>query len=96
MAPGQLTLHADRGAAMTSTPVAFLGAEVGITKTPSRPPVSDDHLDSESQVKTLTYQPEFPDRFGSNRSPSASTARRSNGRTRCAAMLCSAVRSWRR
>jgi transposase InsO family protein len=63
--PGQLTTHAYRGAAMTSKPVAFLFAELRVTKTHSRPPVSDDHPYSESQFKTLKYQPEFPDCFGS-------------------------------
>jgi putative transposase len=38
-----LTIHADRGPAMTSKPVAFLLADLGVTKSPSRPPVSD-HL----------------------------------------------------
>jgi putative transposase len=63
--PGQLTLHADRGAAMTSKPVAFLMADLGITKTHSRPHVSDDNPYSESHFKTLKYCPSFPDRFGS-------------------------------
>lgn len=62
---GQLTLHADRGAAMTSKPVAFLLADLGITKTHSRPHVSNDNPYSEAQFKTLKYHPEFPDRFGS-------------------------------
>lgn len=63
--PGQLTIHADRGSSMTSKPVAFLLADLGITKTHSRPHVSDDNPYSESQFKTLKYRPEFPDRFGS-------------------------------
>jgi putative transposase len=63
--PGQLTIHADRGAAMTSKPVAYLLADLGVTKTHSRPHVSDDNPYSESQFKTLKYRPEFPDRFGS-------------------------------
>lgn len=63
--PGQLTLHADRGSSMTSKPVAFLLADLGITKTHSRPHVSDDNPYSESQFRTLKYRPEFPDRFGS-------------------------------
>ena len=63
--PGQLTVHADRGSAMTSKPVAFLMADLGITKTHSRPYVSDDNPYSESQFRTLKYRPEFPDRFGS-------------------------------
>jgi putative transposase len=65
IAPGQLTIHADRGSAMTCKPVAFLLAELGVTKSHSRPQVSDDNPYSESQFKTLKYQPEFPDRFGS-------------------------------
>jgi putative transposase len=63
--PGQLTLHADRGSAMTSKPVAFLLADLGVTKTHSRPHVSDDNPFSEAQFKTLKYRPDFPDRFGS-------------------------------
>jgi putative transposase len=63
--PGQLTIHADRGSSMTSKPVALLMADLGITKTPSRPYVSDDNPYAESQFKTLQYRPEFPDRFGS-------------------------------
>jgi len=61
--PGQLTLHADRGSSMTSKPVAFLLADLGITKTHSRPYVSNDNPYSESQFKTLKYRPGFPDRF---------------------------------
>jgi putative transposase len=62
---GQLTIHADRGSSMTSKPVAFLLADLGITKTHSRPHVSDDNPYSESQFRTMKYRPEFPDRFGS-------------------------------
>lgn len=63
--PGQLTLHADRGTSMTSKPVAFLLADLGVVKTHSRPQVSNDNPFSESQFKTMKYRPEFPDRFGS-------------------------------
>ena len=63
--PGQLTIHADRGSAMTSKPVAFLLADMGVTKTHSRPHVSNDNPYSEAQFKTLKYRPGFPDRFGS-------------------------------
>jgi len=63
--PGELTLHADRGSSMTSKPVALLLTDLGITKTHSRPHVSNDNPYSESQFKTLKYRPEFPDRFGS-------------------------------
>lgn len=62
---GQLTLHADRGSSMTSKAVAFLLADLGVTKTHGRPHVSNDNPFSESQFKTLKYQPEFPNRFGS-------------------------------
>jgi putative transposase len=63
--PGQLTVHADRGSSMKSKQVAHLLADLGITKTHSRPYVSDDNPFSESQFRTLKYRPEFPDRFGS-------------------------------
>jgi len=62
---GQLTIHADRGAAMTSKSVALLLADLGITKTHSRPHVSNDNPYSEAQFKTLKYRPNYPDRFGS-------------------------------
>ena len=63
--PGQLTLHADRGGAMRSKPVALLLADLGVTKTHSRPHVSNDNPFSEAQFKTLKYCPQFPERFGS-------------------------------
>jgi putative transposase len=63
--PGQLTLHADRGSSMTSKPVAFLLADLGVTKSHSRPHVSNDNPYSESQFKTLKYRPGFPDCFAS-------------------------------
>ena len=63
--PETLTIHADRGTSMTSKPVALLMADLGVTKTHSRPHVSDDNPYSESQFKTLKYMPEFPERFGS-------------------------------
>lgn len=61
---GQLHIHADRGKVMTSKPVAFLMADLGVTRTHSRPYVSDDNPYSESQFRTMKYRPEFPDRFG--------------------------------
>jgi putative transposase len=64
IAPGTLTIHADRGTSMKSKPVALLLADLGVTKTHSRPHVSNDNPFSESQFKTLKYRPEFPDRFG--------------------------------
>jgi putative transposase len=60
-----LTIHADRGSSMTSKPVAFLLADLGVTQSHSRPHVSNDNPFSESQFKTLKYRPDFPGRFGS-------------------------------
>jgi len=60
-----LTIHADRGPSMTSKPVAFLLADLGITKSHSRPHVSNDNPFSEAHFKTLKYRPGFPERFGS-------------------------------
>ena len=60
---GQLTLHADRGSSMKSKPVALLLADHGVTKTHSRPHVSNDNPFSEAHFKTLKYRPDFPDRF---------------------------------
>ncbi len=62
---GQLTLHADRGSSMRSKCVAHLLGDLGITKTHSRPHVSNDNPYSESQFKTLKYCPAFPGSFGS-------------------------------
>jgi putative transposase len=60
-----LTIHADRGPSMTSKPVAYLLADLGITKSHSRPHVSNDNPFSEAHFKTLEYRPDFPARFGS-------------------------------
>src|ERR1700680_1803738 len=65
IAPGTLTLHADRGTSMRSKPVAALLIDLDVAKTHSRPHVSDDNPYSEAQFKTLKYRPDFPDRFGS-------------------------------
>jgi putative transposase len=62
--PDQLTIHADRGSAMTSKPVALLLSDLGVTKTHSRPHVSNDNPYSEAQFKTLKYRPDYPGRFG--------------------------------
>ena len=62
--PSQLTVHADRGSAMTSKSVALLMADLGVTKTHSRPHVSNDNPFSEAQFKTLKYRPDYPGRFG--------------------------------
>jgi putative transposase len=61
---GQLILHADRGTSMTSKTVALLLSDLGVTKSHSRPHVSNDNPFSEAQFKTLKYQPTFPKQFG--------------------------------
>ncbi len=63
--PSTLTVHADRGSSMTSKPVAFLLADLGVLKTHSRPYTSTDNPYSEAQFKTLKYRPGFPARFDS-------------------------------
>jgi len=60
-----LTIHADRGSSQASKPVAFLLADLGVTKSHSRPHTSNDNPYSEAQFKTLKYRPEFPERFRS-------------------------------
>jgi putative transposase len=50
---------------MSSKPVALMLADLGVTKSHSRPHCSNDNPYSEAQFKTLKYRPEFPDRFGS-------------------------------
>lgn len=60
----KLTTHADRGPSMRSHQVAQLLADLGVTKTHSRPHTSNDNPFSESQFKTMKYRPEFPARFG--------------------------------
>ena len=61
--PHVLTLHSDRGAPMTSKCTAQLLADLGVTRSLSRPQVSDDNPFSEAQFKTLKYHPGFPGRF---------------------------------
>lgn len=63
--PGQATLHADRGSEMTAQPVCVLLDTLGVTRSHSRPHVSDDNPYSEAQFKTLKYHHDFPDRFNS-------------------------------
>jgi transposase InsO family protein len=62
--PGQLSLHADRGGPMRAKSTAFLLADLGVTRSHSRPHTSNDNPFSESQFKTLKYQPRFPRNFG--------------------------------
>ncbi len=63
--PDTLTIHADNGSSMASKPVALLLADLGVTKTHTRPHTSNDNPYSESQFRTLKYRPDFPDAFGS-------------------------------
>jgi len=63
--PGQLTVHADRGAPMKSKPVALLLSDLDVLRSFSRPHVSDDNPFSEAHFRTLKYRPDFPERFGS-------------------------------
>jgi len=64
--PGALTVHADRGSAMRSEGLAQLLGSLGVVRSFSRPHVSDDNAFSESQFKTLKYQPDYPERFSSH------------------------------
>ena len=63
--PAQLTLHPDRGPVMPSKPLALLLADLGLSKTHSRPYTANDNPFSEAQFKTLKYRPDYPDRFDS-------------------------------
>ncbi len=58
-------VHADRGTSMTSKTVTELLADLNVTRSHSRPHVSNDNPYSESWFKTLKYAPVFPTRFGS-------------------------------
>ena len=57
---GQLSLHMDRGSPMRAKPFAFLLADLGVTKSFSRPHVSDDNPYSESHFRTFKYRPDIP------------------------------------
>lgn len=61
----RLTIHADRGTQQTSRPVAQLYADLGITRSHSRPRVSNDNPYSEAGFKTFKYRPDFPRCFDS-------------------------------
>lgn len=64
-------VHADRGTSMTSKTVAALLSDLEVTRSHSRPRVSNDNPYSESLFKTLKYGPEFPERFASVHDASA-------------------------
>jgi putative transposase len=59
----QLTLHADRGGPMIAKSLALLLADLGVSKSHSRPYNSNDNPYSEAQFKTMKYRPDYPDRF---------------------------------
>lgn len=63
--PNQLVIHADRGSPMIAKSMAMLMADLGVTKSHSRPHVSDDNPFSEAQFRTMKYRPDYPKRFGS-------------------------------
>jgi transposase InsO family protein len=63
--PGDLTLHSDNGGAMVSKTMGQLLIDLDVTRSFSRPHISDDNPYSESQFKTMKYSPQFPERFGS-------------------------------
>lgn len=58
-------VHADRGTSMTSKTVAVLLADLNVTRSHSRPKVSNDNPFSEALFRTMKYLPVFPERFGS-------------------------------
>jgi transposase InsO family protein len=70
--PGQLTIHADRGTSMTSKTVALLLADLGVTRTHSRPHVSNDNPFSEAQFKTLKSRPSFRSASAARKTPAPS------------------------
>ena len=65
IAPGTLTIHADRGVEMTADSVCELLERLAVKRSHSRPHVSDDNPYSESQYRTMKYASNFPDRFES-------------------------------
>ena len=60
-----IDFHAEADTEFVLGPVALLLADLGVTKTHSRPHVSNDNPFSEAHFRTLKYCPQFPDRFGS-------------------------------
>ncbi|MBT2408542.1 MULTISPECIES: IS3 family transposase [unclassified Streptomyces] len=59
------TVHADRGTSMTSKKVSQLLIDLGVTRSHSRPKVSNDNPYSEAQFKTTKYMSDYPERFDS-------------------------------
>lgn len=64
IAPGQLTIHADRGSPMIAKSTAQLYVDLGIAQSHSRPHTSNDNPYSEAGFKTIKYRPEMPECFG--------------------------------
>ena len=58
-------VHADRGTSMTSKKVSQLLIDLGVTRSHSRPKVSNDNPYSESNFKTMKYMGDFPGSFNS-------------------------------
>ena len=79
--PKVLTLHADRGAPQRAKPVQFLLADLGVTKTHSRPYTSSDNPYSESNFKTLKYRLEFPTGSTTSSTPALTAGSSSAGTT---------------
>lgn len=65
VAPGELTLHADRGPIQIASDLDALFRDLGIRRSHSRPRVSDDNPFSEAQFRTLKYHATYPKRFES-------------------------------
>lgn len=61
----ELTLHADRGAQMTSKTVSQLLMDLAVAQSHSRPRTSNDNAFSEAHFKTLKYRPDYPSYFAS-------------------------------
>ena len=80
--PGALTLHADRGPSMKAKATALMLADLGVTKSHSRPHTSNDNPFSESHFKTLKYQPQFPSASAASRMPRPSAEPSSTGTTK--------------
>ncbi len=81
--PDQLTIHADRGGSMRSKPVSQSMMDLGITRSHSRPHVSNDNPLSEAALKTMKYCPTFPQPFGSLKTPARSATCSSITPTTC-------------
>jgi transposase InsO family protein len=87
--PGQLTLHADRGGPMKAKPTAFLLADLGVTKSHSRPHTSNDNPFSEAHFKTLNTNHNSPSASAASRMPEPFAAASSPGTTRITIMSAS-------